>query len=252
MQQRVLHALDLAILGDWESAKRSLDQLDDPIVSRLLALMTEQQRREGERSQSQAVVRHELGNALSIAQANIEAMVDGVLEPTAQRLLGIRDALQTCGARLVDLKRQSPPSSDCLAQSEAFNICELIDTQTQLVSTIAQSKNVQVSSKLCPVNDGSCTMSGDPQSIGHAIRHVLLSAVRFTPPGGDIRMACVHPSEELMLSVRNTDVSARTASFGLSVLDKMLETIGGHARMVPEDSERASFFISVPAVARLS
>jgi two-component system, OmpR family, sensor histidine kinase BaeS len=249
--QRVLHSLDLAMLGDWEGAKRVLEHLDDPIVSRLIALMTEQQRRENERAQKLSISRHELGNALSIAQANVEAMVDGVLEPTRERLSGIRDALQHCGALLVDLKKHSPRSPDCKARHEAFNICELIGTQARLVSTIAESKNVSVSSEVCEINDGSCTYSGDPQSIAHSIRHILLSAVRFTPPGGDIKTGCVHPNDELLISVRDSDATARSSGLGLAVLAKMLETIGGQARMV-EDAGRASFFISLPAIALTS
>jgi len=101
MQERVLHALDLGMLGDWEGAKRSLEQFDDPLVSRLLALITDQQRLEKERAETLAVARHELGNALSIAQANVEAMLDGLLEATPDRLAGIRDALQSCGASVV-------------------------------------------------------------------------------------------------------------------------------------------------------
>src|SRR5690348_12571812 len=63
VRERVLHALDLGMLGDWDGAKRSLENLDDPIVPRLTALLTDQQRRERERAEVQAVARHELGNA---------------------------------------------------------------------------------------------------------------------------------------------------------------------------------------------
>ncbi len=44
--------------------------------------------------------RHEIGNILAIAQANIEAMVDGVLEPTSQRIRNVEDALSEASKRL--------------------------------------------------------------------------------------------------------------------------------------------------------
>jgi|GEM_PF-1874040 len=249
MQKRLLHALDLAALGDWESAKRSLEEVDDPLVPRLLSLITEQQRREKERARTLAIARHELGNALSVAQANVEAMVDGVLEPTVERLSGIRDALQTCGSLLVDLKTNASPEPAEDARAESFNICELITTQAQLVSSIAESKNVRVSSKPCAVNDGNCMYRGDQHRIGHAVRHVLLSAVRFTPPGGSVSIGCIHPNDEILLSVQNAAVSARTESVGLAVFSKLLQTVGGHARLVSDDADSATFFISLPSVA---
>jgi two-component system sensor histidine kinase BaeS len=247
--QRVLHALDLGILGDWEGAKRSLEELgDEPIVARLVALMTEEQRREKQRSQALTLVRHELGNALSIAQANVEAMVDGLLEPTLDRLCDIRDALQTCGSLVVDLKNSLPRSESGGQRVEAFNICDLIATQADLVSAIAESKSVRITSELCRINDGSCIYHGDADATAHAIRHVLLSAVRFSPPGGEIRLGCVHPNNELLLSMRNAAIMPAANGEPAGMLEKLLQKIGGDARIVHQDSESASFFISLPAV----
>jgi len=38
--------------------------------------------------------RHELGNLLAVALANIEAMIDGLVETTPSRLEGVADALR--------------------------------------------------------------------------------------------------------------------------------------------------------------
>jgi len=38
--------------------------------------------------------RHELGNFLAIALANVEAMVDGLADPTPARLKNVADALR--------------------------------------------------------------------------------------------------------------------------------------------------------------
>jgi hypothetical protein len=51
-----------------------------------------------------AELRHDIGNALSIAQANIEAIIDGVFDPTPDRLGTIRDSLAAAGDRLKDLR----------------------------------------------------------------------------------------------------------------------------------------------------
>ena len=240
------------MLGDWEGAKRSLEHLEDPIVPRLMTLMTEQQRREKERSEAQAVARHELGNAISIAQANIEAMVDGVLEPTAERLAAIRDALQSSGVLLDGLKRQYRRAGETRMRIESFDICSLISSQVDLVSSIAEAKNVHVSYKrMCAEPAAACTSyRGDPDRIAHAVRHVLLSAVRYTPPGGEIAVECVRPNAEILLSVNGSQDSQATEphNVGFSLLSKLLEAVGGQARVVDQGAKGASFVIALPAV----
>ena len=47
-----------------------------------------------------APVRHEIENALAISQANIEAVFDGVMEPTPERLKHVQDALAAAASRL--------------------------------------------------------------------------------------------------------------------------------------------------------
>lgn len=49
-----------------------------------------------------AQARHDVGNALSVAQALLEAMIDGVLETTPERLVVVRDSIAVAGARLKD------------------------------------------------------------------------------------------------------------------------------------------------------
>ena len=111
MDEKLLQALDLCMEDDWDGAKLSLEGLDGPAATRLAMLITLQQEREKNRRQTLAVARHELGNALSVAQGNLEAMVDGVLETTPERLRSIVDSLRTAGALVVDLKYSTPKTS---------------------------------------------------------------------------------------------------------------------------------------------
>jgi len=247
MHERVLHALDLGMLGDWEGAKRSLDELDDPLVPRLITLMTEQQRREKERADAQVLARHELGNALSIAQAYVEAILDGLLEATPERLNEVRQALQTCGALLDDLHHQYKLMRENYTRAEIFDICNLVSAQVELISGIAQSKNVRVSFDRVGPEDAYCkAYRGDPERIGHAVRHVLLSSVRYTPPGGAISVDSVQQSGDILLTVHHA--LSNGSNLGFSLVSKLLETVGGHARVTGEHGDGATLTISLPAV----
>lgn len=52
--------------------------------------------------------RHELGNLLGIALANVEGMIDGIVAPTPPRLESVADALRRA-CKLV--KRPSDPEN---------------------------------------------------------------------------------------------------------------------------------------------
>ncbi|HET9392457.1 MAG TPA: hypothetical protein VFO29_02870 [Candidatus Rubrimentiphilum sp.] len=104
MNKKLLLALDLCMAEDWDAAKLSLEGLDDAAAARLAMLITLQQEREKNHLQMLKKARHELGNTLSVAQANLEAMLDGVLETTPERLRSIADSLRAAGAVVLDLK----------------------------------------------------------------------------------------------------------------------------------------------------
>lgn len=104
MSHDLLRAVDLAMTRDWTGAAAHLPP-DDPISARLSALFADLERQDESRRRSAAGARHEIGNALTIVLANLEGVIDGVLEPTAERLSGMRDALAAAGAALEDLGR---------------------------------------------------------------------------------------------------------------------------------------------------
>lgn len=248
MRERVLHALDLGMLGDWDGAKRSLENLEDPIVPRLSALLTDQQRRERERAEMQAIARHELGNAISIAQANMEALVDGVLDPTPERLAGIRDAMIACGILLEDLKKQYRAPRDNHMRIAVFDLGKIIAAQVSLISSIAETKNVTIRYEPGSANREQCGhYRGDPDRIAFIVRDVLLGAVRYTPPGGIIEIGAVRPEVEIELTISN-GVERNGETLGFSVSSKLLEAIGGQARILTEDPRTTTFVLHLPAI----
>jgi hypothetical protein len=103
MNAELLRALDLATARDWAGARAALLRMDGPVAGRLAELFADLDHQDEARRRSTARLRHEIGNALAIVQANLEGVIDGVLEPTADRLAGMRDALASAGLALESL-----------------------------------------------------------------------------------------------------------------------------------------------------
>jgi signal transduction histidine kinase len=248
VRERVLHALDLGMLGDWDGAKRSLENLDDPIIPRLAALLTDQQRRERERAEMQAVARHELGNAISIAQANMEALVDGVLDPTPERLTGIRDAMITCGVLLEDLKKQYRAPRDNHVRVTEFDLRQLIASQVALVSSIAESKRVKVRFEPGNCEGEACTQfRGDPERVALIVRDVILGAVRFTPPAGIVEVDCAPAGGGVEVFV-STGSDANGETLGFSLVSKLVDAVGGQARILAASPRGTTLVLHLPTI----
>lgn len=86
---RLSEAIEQAQSGNWEQLHR---------------LASEIHAEERRRNDATAHLRHEVGNLLSIAQANVEAMIDGVVQATPERLDGIREAMVLAGDALNGFK----------------------------------------------------------------------------------------------------------------------------------------------------
>jgi len=82
---RLSEAIQNARDGDWSQLER---------------FSTDLEKDERERREAHAHLRHEIGNLLSIAQASIEGIADGVVTATPERLRSIREALVLAGDAL--------------------------------------------------------------------------------------------------------------------------------------------------------
>ncbi|MEO9169766.1 MAG: HAMP domain-containing sensor histidine kinase [Candidatus Baltobacteraceae bacterium] len=268
-QDRMLHAMDLAVMREWDEAKAILESIDGPVSGRMFLLVCEMEQHEQVRNRSFALVRHEIGNALTIAQANVEGIMDGVLLSSTERLEGVLASLASASRLLDDLKKPHEPRGHEVIRIEAFNVCALIGAHASAIAGLAQAKNVSIIYDPCGKNFSSCTnYRGDPTRVGQVLRNVLINAVRYTPPGGSVEIRCDKPESELTLVVRDTGIgilpedathvfepgyrggnaTPEGSGLGLAVVHKLLKSLGGNARVVSHDGGGATFELTLPAV----
>ena len=87
-------ALESALEEDWESARAALDGVAGPTADGIRAVIRAIESHERARRNAQFEMRHELGNAITIALANIEGMADGAVPVTPKRLQNVCEALR--------------------------------------------------------------------------------------------------------------------------------------------------------------
>ena len=264
----LLHAMDLASLHDWDESKALLEGMDDPIAGRLFMLVCDLEQEEQQRLKHAATIRHEIGNALTIAQANVEGIVDGILQATPLRLNGVLASLASASSMLEDFKRLPAPTPvGDVVRIETFNVCALIGAHAAAIVGLAEAKSVRVDYDPCGKNLDSCTgFRGDPSSVGQILRNILINAVRYTPPGGSVAIRCDKPGADLTLTVKDSGVGIDSddiphvfepgfrgknaagpgSGIGLNVVQKLLKSLGGNARVIDSTDEGAVFVITLP------
>ncbi len=178
---KLLHALDLLALRDWSAARDVLEAMEGPIADRLLMLANDLQARERARAQLLATTRHEIGNALAIALANMEGVIDGVVEATPERRNGIREALVAAGERLELLRAEPTESHPPPSVQERIDAVSLARDQVAFVGGLALAKDVAVS-----LDGADRTWVGDPVRIASNVRDAMVNAIRRTAPGGAV------------------------------------------------------------------
>ena len=107
MLEHFRRALDLAKSGSWGEAAGALDGDSDPVARCLAECFAQRAVLENVDERARRMKLHEIANLVSIALANLEAIVDGALDGSPQRYDNICEALRAAGALLKEEERKA-------------------------------------------------------------------------------------------------------------------------------------------------
>ena len=206
---------------------------------------------------------HDIRNRLAIARANIEAFIDGKLKPTQARLGAVLQSLEQLDALIDEFKASDIP--DAQTKPVEIDVCEVLNREYRAVEAVAAEKRIALSVTRCPAKLEACArFIGDPVRIGQIVSNVLLNAVRYTPSGGRIAVACTHRGDGLELTiadsgpgvsqeererifvggVRGSAAKGRPGSgLGLAIAKEFVEAQGGTIELAPKAAGHGARFI---------
>ncbi|MEJ2641168.1 MAG: HAMP domain-containing protein [Desulfosarcinaceae bacterium] len=160
------------------------------------------ERLEGLRRKLMIDIAHELRTPLTNMRGYLEALVDGVVPPTAENFR----LLQTDTMRIVDLTEDILK----LAKADAarrhltpvrLSVTGLVLTELKQIRRRFQSKEIAVTQALA--RDGDA-VSADPHMLAQVVRNLLENAWRYTPPGGRVHIESSLDATLLHLVFSNT------------------------------------------------
>lgn len=153
------------------------------------------------RRQMTADIAHDLRNPLMVMMGYLEAMRDGVLEPTPKRLATLYDEAHHLQHLVNDLRTLSlADAGELTLQREAVFPYELLLRAYRAWLSQAQQRDIIL---ICRAPEGLPALSVDVERLNQVLNNLISNALRYTPPAGRIVLAARQQDEQIRLTIQD-------------------------------------------------
>jgi two-component system sensor histidine kinase BaeS len=127
---------------------------------------------------------HELRAPIAVLQAGIEAIQDGLAEPTLENLGSLRDEVVRLAQMTDDLRfLASGHEADLRVELATHDLAAIASETADSLASSFEAANVSLDLQLAPVN-----VLADARRIHEVAVNLLGNAVKFTPAGGRVTL----------------------------------------------------------------
>ena len=147
-------------------------------------------------------VAHELRTPLTSLQGYLEAMADGVVEPTPEMLLTVHEEIVRLTRLVEELDQLARGESSERAQARAeVNLAALVQRSVQIYSPELASRGIRVR-----IEDAATvpTLLAEPDAIGQVVSNLVQNAARYTNDGGEITVRLAQEDGWVRCAIENT------------------------------------------------
>lgn len=181
-----------------KSKTREMMQLTDTINH--LAETLEQQ--ESLRKRMTADVAHELRTPLANLQSSLEAMIDGVWEPSAERLESCHEEIIRINRLVGDLEKlERFEAENATMTLTEFDVSELVSHILTNFENEFYKKGVALHYEGAPV-----LIHADRDKINQVVTNLVSNALKYTPKGGSVAVQLCKTEYEAELTVKDSGI----------------------------------------------
>ncbi len=224
------------------------------------------ERAEQTKKQMIADVSHELRTPLTAVRSALEALRDGLIEPTPETLASLHDKILLTTRLVHDLHQLALADAGRLSIQVALcRVEEIVDTIGETIGVQLEDSSIRLD---CRVPGDLPAIVVDRQRIEQVFLNLLANAIRHTPEGGSISISAVEHPEGIEVGIcdsgpglTQTDLAhvfdrfyqaddARTsdggAGLGLSIAKALIDAHGGRIWAENGPSGGACFHVVLP------
>jgi two-component system OmpR family sensor kinase/two-component system sensor histidine kinase BaeS len=231
----------------------------------------ELERAEEQRRNLTADVAHELRTPLAIIQGNLEGLLDGVYQPTAEHLTAMLDETRWLSRLINDLRVLSlAESGQLVLHKEVVAVDELLADLSTSFAEQAEAAGIQ----MCIAGKdelAGMTVNADVGRLYQVLGNLVVNALRYTPPGGSITLQGERVPGGVRLTVRDSGqgIAPRDLPFifdrfwrgdpararaegaggglGLAIARQLVLAHGGRIEAESQPGRGTTFLIQLPA-----
>lgn len=222
-------------------------------------------KQENLRKRLTADVAHELRTPLTSLSSHLEAMMEGLWEPTYERLGSCFEEVKRLGTLVADLEQLARMEGENLVlRKSKEDLLNLVKIVSETMNGELLKRNLSFSLEGTPV-----LVEIDKDRISQVIANLLSNAMKYTPEGGSIKVIVTETSKDGVIKVidngigiperelpliferfyrsdKSRDRKTGGAGIGLAIVKSIVTAHGG--RVVAESTvERGScFIVSIP------
>jgi signal transduction histidine kinase len=199
----VMEAADRVAAGDYEARVEARGPREVQRLGTAFNAMTERLgSNEARRRQLLADVAHELRTPLSVIQANLEALVDGLYPADETHLRSVLDETKVMARLLNDLQTLSTAEAGALTlHREPTEPRQLIEAAVRSFAAQSDDAGVEL---VTDAPAGLPELDVDRLRIGEVLGNLLSNALRHTDAGGSVTAKAFATEEGVGLSVTDT------------------------------------------------
>jgi len=210
-------------------------------------------------------VAHELRTPLAAVSFHLEAMMEGVWEPTPHRLQSCYEEIERISGLVSDLESLAKVEKDNLQLERVHvDLLELAHTVAGNFVPESAKKDISIS-----VEGKVSHVSADKDRLNQVLTNLLSNAIKYTNEGGEIYIEVQDTEEYGVLTVRDngigipnqdlpfvferlyrTDLSRNRLTggvgIGLAIVKSIVAAHGGTVRVESEVEQGSRFIVTIP------
>lgn len=214
-----------------------------------------------------ADIAHELRNPLAVQLANLEALQDGIYPLTPESLQPILEQNQLLNRLVEDLRTLALAESGQLKlESVPTDLAALAGRMVERFRPQAEAQGVSLQ---LAVEAAPGPVLADPMRLEQILSNLLSNALRYTPPGGQVRLELARQGQQAQLVVadsgpgippealahiferfyradRSRSRAEGGSGLGLAIARQLAEAQGGTLRAANQPQGGAAFTLRLP------